>query len=99
MFSSNNPTTPPKGKKGIIERESSDSKQLVAQSLTMNLWKIIENKFFSSLAFLCYAGGGSERERENGRGKYSFSQRHKQKNIAERKLHNSANVTCFYRFM
>lgn len=64
MFSSNNPTTPPKGKKGIIERESSDSKQLVAQSLTMNLWKIIENKFFSLLAFLCYAGGGSERERE-----------------------------------
>lgn len=64
MFSSNNPTTPPKGKKGIIEREWSDSKQLVAQSLTMNLWKIIENKFFSSLAFLCYAGGGSERERE-----------------------------------
>lgn len=55
----------------------------------MNLWKIIENKFFSARSLFCAV------RVEEEKGNIHFSHRHQQQNIAERKLHNSANAIHF----
>lgn len=74
-------------------RDWNDTKRLVAQAPTMNLWKIIENKF--SFFFRSFVHSWDWEfavcdlvERENVR----FFRSYQLKNIAERKLHNSGNV-------